>query len=527
LALGAISLWFLLLVTGQRSLSMHEHGLTLFIAIGILALLFSACAGIFLTADCVSEEKRDGTLGLLFLTDLSSLDVVLGKLSASSLNACYGLLTVLPVLALPLLMGGITGSEFWRVVLVLVTTLAFSLALGLLMSVRGLEAKQTMVNTLLILVFLTGILPLLYWIPRWVFRTQPWSFLMWPSPAYLYQCAFEMNFRGANGPREFWASWLTIGTLTLAALAGCCLGLPRAWRRAGNEELSASRSAVKQESRLNRARSKRRRSILGSDPFYWLASRGPKHQSVCWKILTPLFGLWALCLIACASRSWQGKDALFAICIFLAYGMHQIFKFLLATEATRRFSEDRRSGAFELLRVTPLTGKDLLTGQWRALKRRFAGPMLLMLPTNVGLLWLIRSSSAMHMSGSDAMVFTELFVGGAVALVLDFYTLAWVGMWSAFSAPNHPKAILHTLGRVMLVPWLVILILVFLGMGGWLRGANQAATIFAFWFLFGILLDLFLVAKAKATLNRLLCDRPALKAGARGRSRWRWFLGGR
>jgi hypothetical protein len=32
-----------------------------------------ASAGIFLTADSLSEEKRDGTLGLLFLTDLEGL----------------------------------------------------------------------------------------------------------------------------------------------------------------------------------------------------------------------------------------------------------------------------------------------------------------------------------------------------------------------------------------------------------------------------------------------------------------------
>ena len=33
---------------------------------------FGLCllAGVFLTADCLSEEKREGTLGLLFLADL-------------------------------------------------------------------------------------------------------------------------------------------------------------------------------------------------------------------------------------------------------------------------------------------------------------------------------------------------------------------------------------------------------------------------------------------------------------------------
>ena len=44
---------------------------------------WAAClvTGIFLTADCLSEEKRSGTLGLLFLTDLRPADIILGKLT--------------------------------------------------------------------------------------------------------------------------------------------------------------------------------------------------------------------------------------------------------------------------------------------------------------------------------------------------------------------------------------------------------------------------------------------------------------
>ena len=40
--------------------------------------------GTRLAADCRGEEKREGTLGLLFLTDLQGYDVVLGKYLATS-----------------------------------------------------------------------------------------------------------------------------------------------------------------------------------------------------------------------------------------------------------------------------------------------------------------------------------------------------------------------------------------------------------------------------------------------------------
>ena len=80
-------------------------------------------AGIFTTADCLSEEKREGTLGLLFLTDLKGYDIVLGKIVAASVNWFFGLLALFPVLALSLLMGGVAPGEFWRKILGLATSL--------------------------------------------------------------------------------------------------------------------------------------------------------------------------------------------------------------------------------------------------------------------------------------------------------------------------------------------------------------------------------------------------------------------
>src|SRR5437660_11503500 len=106
-----------------------ELGKHVFDILSGLFLLSSLAAGVRYTADCLSEEKREGTLGLLFLTDLRGYDVVLGKLAATSLNGFYGLLAVFPVLAVPLLMGGVTNSEFWRMVLVLINACLFSLAI--------------------------------------------------------------------------------------------------------------------------------------------------------------------------------------------------------------------------------------------------------------------------------------------------------------------------------------------------------------------------------------------------------------
>jgi len=60
--------WSLLFFT-QMGLG-HQAGKMLFGGATALAWLYAVIGGIFKTADALSEEKREGTLGLLFLTDL-------------------------------------------------------------------------------------------------------------------------------------------------------------------------------------------------------------------------------------------------------------------------------------------------------------------------------------------------------------------------------------------------------------------------------------------------------------------------
>ena len=79
-------------------------GRTAFVALSWLGLFY--CIGLSRnTMDCISEEKREGTLGLLFLTDLKGYDVALGKLCANSVRSFYALLATVPVVVTP------SGSE--------------------------------------------------------------------------------------------------------------------------------------------------------------------------------------------------------------------------------------------------------------------------------------------------------------------------------------------------------------------------------------------------------------------------------
>jgi hypothetical protein len=81
----------MLIIARQKSV---QGGKTLFMTLSILLFGYCLFAGVRYTADCLSEERREGTLGLLFLTDLRGYDVVIGKLIANSLYAFYALLAV-------------------------------------------------------------------------------------------------------------------------------------------------------------------------------------------------------------------------------------------------------------------------------------------------------------------------------------------------------------------------------------------------------------------------------------------------
>src|SRR6184192_702739 len=152
-----------------------------------LSLAVALSAGLFFTSDCLSEEKREGTLGFLFLTDLRGYDVVFGKLLATSLRAICALLAVFPILAITLLMGGVTGAQFWRTVFALVNALFISLASGIFVSAISRDSQKALSATLLVLVLLIGAGPIVDAIasPRGGFQPV-FSF---SSPGYLFMAA--------------------------------------------------------------------------------------------------------------------------------------------------------------------------------------------------------------------------------------------------------------------------------------------------------------------------------------------------
>jgi hypothetical protein len=246
---------------------------------------------------------------------------------------------------------------------------------------------------------------------------------------------------------------------------------------------------------------------LEFNPFYWLSSRDRLPSRIAKTTIGLLALFWLGCYIGCYSSSGRTRDTCFGIVMFLSYGIHQVFKALITIEASRRLSEDRQSGALELLLVTPLSISKILSGQRRALSESFRWPLIFVAMVNVGMFLLIVGRNPLHMNGNDRVVFSEMFIGGGFMLVLDSLALTWVGMSMALKKRGHHRAIYTTLARVMIPPWLAIFLFIFLGIGGVRINTSDMIAFIGIWLFGCTIFDLVQAATARAGLPGLLRER--------------------
>jgi ABC-type transport system involved in multi-copper enzyme maturation permease subunit len=122
------------------------------IAVGLsLMCLFT---GASLTADSIAEEKRAGTLGLLFLTNLSRFEIVLGKLVAHGVLGFYTVFCALPLLSMSMIFGGMRFSEVLLYLISALDVLFFSAAVGLFASsICREKGRAAGLGTMIVMIF--------------------------------------------------------------------------------------------------------------------------------------------------------------------------------------------------------------------------------------------------------------------------------------------------------------------------------------------------------------------------------------
>jgi hypothetical protein len=433
-AIAIVLVWWVMVVAGVGKGGEVLRGL------GGLGLAYSLLQGGLHTADCLSEEKRNGTMGLLFLTDLRGYDVVLGKLIAASLNSFYALLALLPPLSIPLLMGGAMGDEFFRLALVLVNTLFLSLSVGLCVSATSRRERAARGATLVIVLFLAVVVRLAQWTPFSGARV-----LSLFSPGWTFSLVFDAQYRTHAG--QYWQSLLLTHLLAWSFLLLACWILPRAWQdvpvmarrsRAGPLPLASRRPPAYR-------RDYERVRLLAEAPVIWLASRREKQPFYLWALTGGTSVALVFMWIASA-----GTMPGVTIIVWLAAVLHLVLATWVASEATHSLAEARDSGALELLLVTPLTTEEIIEGYFGALKRLFYRPVALFVLVEAAL-WC--AQGAVLIGQGARWSFWMAWVALCLAIgVLELFAAARFGLWKAMSTKKTSLAFIQTVLYVVILP---------------------------------------------------------------------------
>jgi ABC-type transport system involved in multi-copper enzyme maturation permease subunit len=480
-------------VSGTGTTSM---GSSLFHLLTWLCLAAGLFAGLFFTSDCLSEEKREGTLGLLFLTDLRGYDVVLGKLLATSLRGFYALLAVLPIMAVTLFMGGVSVDQYWRSCLALVNALFVSLAAGMAVSALSRDSQKALTATLLVLLLVALGGPVA---DASVAAARGRSYrLFWTlsSPGFVLVAA-----SGAGRPLYWTALGITQG-IGWGLLALACALAPHTWqdrKRAGASTAGSWAYAWRYggPSRRLRLRSK----LLEGQPVAWLTSRERWQSRGLWALAVLAVGCFVTVLVKSPFREawilWSYVGLFFTLLLYL----------WAASQGCRFFVEARRSGLLELMLVAPLSSAQIVRGQWQGLLRMFGLPVALLLGVHVAAATLshlglqrmtaqtstVTTSVVTNQSGTvtsrSTVVGTRIKIlptkGGtntapatpafqaantprsvamavgaagatAVNSVANLLALCWFGLWMGMTSRSANLATLKTFLFVLVIPGLVI-----------------------------------------------------------------------
>lgn len=479
-----------LIMVALPGLSRTERGRIMLVILSYLSLAFCLFAGGFLTADCVSSEKREGTLGLLFLTPLRGMDIVLGKLVCHGLQMFYGVAAVFPLFFFPLLTGGVTWGEVSRVAIVLAASLFLAASVGMFVSVLGTESSKTIMATFATVVLLTAV-PMVYLLARRTFSTLSTSGFGLPqlSPVFTVFLGFDFNYRRPDGPAVFWGSLIALLVLSalLLAAAGALLG--RVFQSLGT---SGTRFR-KQSGEIARV------SVLDGNPYEWVILRRSVEPHPLGVLIRIFLSLFAMALLASLlTNHWQAG---FITAFFTALALHIIAKLRFAVEATRQIQADQQSGALELVLVTTLTEQSILQGHRRALQKLSHSTLFLLIGLNLVLeLCVLLFQDGLHIDLFAMVMFTSLFLGGIALAAADFSALRWLALLQGLRASNHVKAASLTFCVTMILPWI--------GMGLTIAlvtsiqpSQTSFATMFWLWIVLCLLYDLLLIRYASGRLH--------------------------
>jgi ABC-type transport system involved in multi-copper enzyme maturation permease subunit len=365
--------------------------LTLFCATWVLVPL--------LTADCLSRERREGTLPLLFLTSLKPRGIVLAKALAHGLRALSLWMAVLPTMFIPFLLGGVHWQEAVLSLAVNSSAMLLALAAGILASSFCRTWRAAIATALVLAAIFAGIFIVANGLAVLgaLFRYIPvrGRATIWDSPGrfLITDSVLTTNFDGTWSQGLSWLPpaagrlWMAAGfAMALVSLAAAWLviwiagwRLKRTWRdepqSARAERIDkALHSPVLGAGLLRRWLSWR----LARNPIGWLEQRRPGGRLVAWLWFAALLFVYGAYGCNGIGQGFH-PESLSAIQERLGW----LLLLSIALSSAGSFRRERENGVLELLLVSPMREWEMIRGRLRALWSQFLPAIVIFLTASL------------------------------------------------------------------------------------------------------------------------------------------------
>lgn len=419
-----------------------NEGLRLFSSEHRLLLLAIWLLAPFLAADVISRERREGTLPLLSLTALRPVEVAVAKTLVHGLRA-FGLwLAVIPVLAIPLLLGGVTRADLAFAAALHFSSIALGLAAGLLASSFSKRFVRAQALAALLAFAFAVLLTLVVGLAFFFLFIRP----AWGKPSNLsHEIFWEIGIETGLylSPAIFRAmgsgnlQWLAGGVVLAFALLTFLWVLPVvAWRiRASWRDKPSSQRWLAFQDLLCRPmffrewlkRWMKRR--LQANPIGWLEQRTWNGRLVMWSWMAVVISIYSYTLanFSFFVRGFAGLQTFPAVLLAIS----------MAASASGSFRRERETGVLELLLVSPLKESDIVWGRILGVYQQFTPALALLFGV-----W-IWCSEFLLPEG----VWTDIG-----AWLVMFLTVPPIGLYFSLAQTNFMGSFLRTLLMTVVIP---------------------------------------------------------------------------
>lgn len=328
-----------------------------------LQLALVLVVGPALVAPTISVERERRTIEYLLATDLTSAEIVLGKLLARTLHITYAVLVGLPVLALAGLLGGIDLPLLWAVFVIAGSTMLAVAALAVVISVQAARVRDAIGQVYILLIALLAAPPI------GAEALKYFGYYHWIEP--LNERLLEANpvlvlgrISIGRALHQVTNPWQAIGKLVLlqAIFATCCTAFS-IWR--------LRRVVVRVRGGVGRRRTWFRRRPVGDRPVLWKEWDEHGLWATGWsgRIATPIIILVASYPVVASfyeamkrQASWRHDEFQGLSVAILTMAMCGAM-LLLAARAAASITGEREKDTWTSLISTPLTARDIVWGK--------------------------------------------------------------------------------------------------------------------------------------------------------------------